>query len=64
MIYPSRKNHICLKEWNASRVGLQINVHSGRQHAPTLFVMEGGYMVDEIGINAVNTLQGFDSLTR
>jgi len=26
--------------------------------------MEGGYMVDEIGINAVNTLQDFDSLTR
>lgn len=28
--------------------------------APTLFVMEGGYMVDEIGINAVNVLQGFE----
>lgn len=27
---------------------------------PTLFVMEGGYMVDEIGINAVNTLLGFE----
>lgn len=26
---------------------------------PTLFVMEGGYMVDELGINAVNVLQGF-----
>ncbi|MCE5985358.1 histone deacetylase family protein [Pseudomonas sp. LF19] len=26
----------------------------------TLFVMEGGYMVDEIGINAVNVLQGFE----
>lgn len=26
---------------------------------PTLFVMEGGYMLDEIGINAVNVLQGF-----
>jgi len=30
---------------------------------PTLFVMEGGYMVDEIGINAVNTLQGFEANT-
>ncbi|KAA6172509.1 MULTISPECIES: histone deacetylase family protein [Pseudomonas] len=30
---------------------------------PTLFVMEGGYMVDEIGINAVNVLQGFESKT-
>jgi len=28
---------------------------------PTLFVMEGGYMVDDIGVNAVNTLQGFES---
>ena len=27
---------------------------------PTLFVMEGGYMVDEIGLNAVNTLLGFE----
>ncbi|MEN8640626.1 histone deacetylase family protein [Pseudomonas sichuanensis] len=27
---------------------------------PTLFVMEGGYMVDEIGINAVNVLTGFE----
>lgn len=31
---------------------------------PTLFVMEGGYMVDEIGINAVNVLQGFEGKTR
>jgi acetoin utilization deacetylase AcuC-like enzyme len=27
---------------------------------PTLFVMEGGYMVDEIGINAVNVLTGLE----
>ena len=27
---------------------------------PTLFVMEGGYMVAEIGTNVVNTLQGFE----
>ncbi len=27
---------------------------------PTLFVMEGGYDVAEIGINTVNVLQGFD----
>jgi acetoin utilization deacetylase AcuC-like enzyme len=27
---------------------------------PALFVMEGGYMVDEIGINAVNVLLGFE----
>ncbi|MEM6886904.1 MAG: histone deacetylase family protein [Pseudomonadota bacterium] len=28
---------------------------------PTLFVMEGGYDIAEIGINAVNVLQGFES---
>ncbi|SMF33184.1 histone deacetylase family protein [Pseudogulbenkiania subflava] len=28
---------------------------------PTLFVMEGGYMVDDIGINAVNVLRGFEA---
>jgi len=27
---------------------------------PTQFVMEGGYAIDEIGINAVNVLQGFE----
>ncbi|MDY49351.1 histone deacetylase family protein, partial [Salmonella enterica] len=27
----------------------------------TLFVMEGGYMVDEIGINCVNVLVGYES---
>ncbi|WPO99987.1 histone deacetylase family protein [Pseudomonas sp. HR96] len=27
---------------------------------PTLFVMEGGYAVEEIGVNAVNVLEGFE----
>ena len=27
---------------------------------PTHFVMEGGYAVEEIGINVVNTLQGYE----
>ena len=26
---------------------------------PTVFLMEGGYAVEEVGINTVNTLQGF-----
>jgi acetoin utilization deacetylase AcuC-like enzyme len=30
---------------------------------PTLFVMEGGYAVDEIGINAVTLLLGFEQAT-
>ncbi|MCI4662814.1 MAG: histone deacetylase family protein [Neomegalonema sp.] len=29
-------------------------------HLPTLFVMEGGYAVAEIGINTVNVLEGFE----
>lgn len=28
---------------------------------PTLFVMEGGYDIEEIGINTVNVLQGFEA---
>jgi len=27
---------------------------------PTLFIMEGGYAVEEIGINAVNVLEGYE----
>ena len=30
---------------------------------PTLFVMEGGYAIEEIGTNAVNVLQGFEEAT-
>jgi acetoin utilization deacetylase AcuC-like enzyme len=29
---------------------------------PTLFVMEGGYAVEQIGVNVVNVLQGFESI--
>jgi acetoin utilization deacetylase AcuC-like enzyme len=31
----------------------------GKRSLPTLFVMEGGYAVEEIGINTRNVLQGF-----
>ncbi|HEY2685197.1 MAG TPA: histone deacetylase family protein [Steroidobacteraceae bacterium] len=31
----------------------------GRASLPTLFVLEGGYAVKEIGINAVNVLEGY-----
>ncbi|MCP4391606.1 MAG: histone deacetylase family protein, partial [Gammaproteobacteria bacterium] len=27
---------------------------------PTLFIMEGGYAVEEIGLNAVNVLEGYE----
>ena len=33
----------------------------GQLRMPTLFVMEGGYAVEEIGINTVNVLQGFEN---
>jgi acetoin utilization deacetylase AcuC-like enzyme len=32
----------------------------GRLEMPTLFVMEGGYAVAEIGLNTVNVLEGFE----
>jgi acetoin utilization deacetylase AcuC-like enzyme len=32
----------------------------GGQEIPTLFVLEGGYDVDEVGINVVNVLKGFE----
>ena len=33
----------------------------GALDIPTLFVMEGGYDVDEVGVNVVNVLKGFDA---
>jgi acetoin utilization deacetylase AcuC-like enzyme len=38
---------------------LSIGRRIARLGLPTLFVMEGGYAVAEIGINAVNVLEGF-----
>ena len=32
----------------------------GALNLPTLFIMEGGYAVEEIGINAVNVLEGYE----
>ena len=29
---------------------------------PTLFIMEGGYAVEAIGVNAVNVLEGFEGV--
>jgi acetoin utilization deacetylase AcuC-like enzyme len=38
---------------------IRMGSHIAALHKPTLFVMEGGYAVAEIGINAVNVLTGF-----
>ena len=32
----------------------------GSLNLPTLFIMEGGYAVEEIGVNAVNVLEGYE----
>ena len=40
---------------------LEMGRRIARMGRPTLFVMEGGYAVEEIGINAVNVLEGFES---
>ncbi|MBM7063417.1 histone deacetylase family protein [Pseudomonas sp. UL073] len=39
---------------------LRMGARIARLGLPTLFVMEGGYAVAEIGINAVNVLEGFE----
>ncbi|MAR72327.1 histone deacetylase family protein [Halomonas sp.] len=40
---------------------LDIGARLKRIGLPTLFVMEGGYAVEEIGVNAINVLKGFDN---
>ncbi|MDQ0396339.1 histone deacetylase family protein [Labrys monachus] len=42
-----------------SRNYLAIGARIARLALPTLFVMEGGYAVEAIGVNVANTLQGF-----
>ncbi|ENX59806.1 hypothetical protein F884_02997 [Acinetobacter sp. CIP 102143] len=49
-------SHFCLESTDYLEMGRIIS----QINQPTLFVMEGGYMVDEIGINVVNTLLGFE----
>ncbi|XXF10389.1 histone deacetylase family protein [Pseudomonas sp. D2-3] len=39
---------------------LRMGERIARLGKPTLFVMEGGYAVEEIGVNAVNVLEGFE----
>lgn len=45
-----------LRSGDYPRIGQRI----ARLGRPTLFVMEGGYAVDEIGVNAVGVLTGFE----
>ncbi len=39
---------------------LDVGRHIAGLNRPTVFLMEGGYAVEEIGINAVNVLTGFE----
>lgn len=41
---------------------IKIGQHLAQLNLPTLFVMEGGYDVAEIGVNVVNVLSGFEGL--
>jgi len=45
----------------ASADFLRMGEAIGRAGLPTVFLMEGGYAVAEIGINAVNVLMGFEN---
>ncbi|MBV8617921.1 MAG: histone deacetylase family protein [Curvibacter sp.] len=49
-------SHFRLRNADFLRLGQRL----GALGLPTLFVMEGGYMVDDIGVNAVNVLSGFE----
>lgn len=43
---------------------LRIGEAIARLNKPTLFVMEGGYAVEEIGINVANVLEGYVTATK
>ncbi len=43
---------------------LRMGERIARLGLPTLFIMEGGYAVEAIGINAVNVLQGYEGAAR
>lgn len=51
-------SHFKLVSDDFTRIGQAI----GGLSLPTVFVMEGGYAVEEIGVNAVNVLSGFKAV--
>ena len=40
---------------------LRVGARLGSLELPTVFCFEGGYAVAEVGVNAVNVLEGFES---
>ena len=49
-------SHFRLERNDFARLGAAI----AERRLPTLVVMEGGYAVEEIGVNAVGVLTGFE----
>ena len=41
---------------------IELGKKIGNMSLPTLFIMEGGYAIDEIGINVANVLTGFEGV--
>ncbi|MBL3674842.1 histone deacetylase family protein [Paracoccus aerius] len=50
-------SHFRLKEQDYAQIGARIATVG----VPVLFVMEGGYAIEAIGVNAVNVLRGFEA---
>ncbi len=45
----------------ASKDFIDIGIELKKMNLPTMFCMEGGYAVDQIGVNVVNVLEGFEN---
>lgn len=50
---------ICLKREDYARIGKALK----GINKPTLFMLEGGYMVDHVGVNVIDVLKAFDAAT-
>jgi acetoin utilization deacetylase AcuC-like enzyme len=55
-----REDPICQFQFNREDY-LRLGEAIATVKKPTLFVMEGGYAIDELGFNVVNVLQGFEN---
>ena len=50
-------SHFLLQSTDYPQIGAKIAALG----VPVLFVMEGGYAIEAIGVNAVNVLKGFEA---
>ena len=51
-------SHFALQSQDYLRVGQQL----ARLGLPAIFVLEGGYAAAELGVNAVNVIDGFEQI--